>query len=304
MTDLATLGRADTPGLADAVGGEVVVQHERLFAFTAQRVDDLGITLGAERRDHQRLSLATREQRRAMGAWQHAGAHGNLTYAVVVTPIDAWLTGQDATTHGGLFELGDGRPDLVLAPLGLATAEGGHGRGAHFAHAVLTVQFVDDAVGLIDVALNPRGDRFGQFRVGYRDGPFHLRYADLDDQLVDGGDDGLHLLVAEQDRVEHDLFGQHRGLGLDHQHRAAGTRHDQIELRGRELATGGVEDELTVTVTNPGTADWAGEWQAGQRYRGRCTNHRRHFGVDFGVQRHHRGDNLDLVIEALGKQRA
>ena len=40
-----------------------------------QRVDDLLVAPGAERDGHQRLGLAAREQRRAVGARQHADAH-------------------------------------------------------------------------------------------------------------------------------------------------------------------------------------------------------------------------------------
>ena len=47
MTDFATLRRAHKAGLTDTVWREVVMQHERLFAFALDRVDDLGIASGA-----------------------------------------------------------------------------------------------------------------------------------------------------------------------------------------------------------------------------------------------------------------
>ena len=45
---------------------------KRLAVLALERVDDLRVAAGAERRDHQRLRLAAREQRRAVGTRQHA----------------------------------------------------------------------------------------------------------------------------------------------------------------------------------------------------------------------------------------
>ena len=48
------------------------MQQERFFVGALQRVDALLVLAGAERGDHQRLGLAAGEQRRAVGARQHA----------------------------------------------------------------------------------------------------------------------------------------------------------------------------------------------------------------------------------------
>ena len=74
VADFAALGRADTAGFAGGVRGHVVVEHEAVGVFALQRVDDLLVARGAERGDDQRLRFAAGEQRRAVGARQHAGA--------------------------------------------------------------------------------------------------------------------------------------------------------------------------------------------------------------------------------------
>ena len=67
------------------------MQHERLFALALQRVDDLRVAAGAERRRDQRLGLAAGEQRRAVGARQHAGAHDDVAHGAGVAAVDARL---------------------------------------------------------------------------------------------------------------------------------------------------------------------------------------------------------------------
>ena len=60
--------------------------------------------------------------------------------------------------------------------------------------------------------------------------PVPQRLAGFVGQFVDGIDHRLHLLVAEYDGAQHHVFGKLHGLGLDHQHRLAGTGHDQIQV--------------------------------------------------------------------------
>ena len=75
VADLAALRRTHHAGLTDRERREVVMQHERLAALAFERIDDLRIARRAERRDDQRLRLAAREQRGAVGTRQHADLH-------------------------------------------------------------------------------------------------------------------------------------------------------------------------------------------------------------------------------------
>jgi hypothetical protein len=81
------------------------VEHEAVFVLAGQRVDALRVAVGAQRGDHQRLGLATREQRRAVGARQHAVADLDRAHGAGVAAVDARLAGQDLAAHDARFDL-------------------------------------------------------------------------------------------------------------------------------------------------------------------------------------------------------
>ena len=74
VADLAAAGAAHHLDFAGRERREVVVQHERLggLAGHVDAVDPLLVVRGAERHGDERLGLAAGEQRRAVGAGQHA----------------------------------------------------------------------------------------------------------------------------------------------------------------------------------------------------------------------------------------
>ena len=81
------------------------MEHERLAAFAFERVDDLRVAAGAERRGHQRLRLAAREQRRTVRTRQHAHLHGDRANRRRVAAVDARLTVEDALADDVALEL-------------------------------------------------------------------------------------------------------------------------------------------------------------------------------------------------------
>ncbi len=81
VADFAPSWRAHAARFAHRIRREVVMQQERLLVRPLQRVDELLVLGGAERCHDQCLGFTAREQRRAMGARQHADfgddrAHG------------------------------------------------------------------------------------------------------------------------------------------------------------------------------------------------------------------------------------
>jgi hypothetical protein len=72
VADFAALRAHHAAGFTHRVGREVVVEQEVILVLAFDRVDDLRVARGAERGHHQRLRLAAGEQRRAVGARQHA----------------------------------------------------------------------------------------------------------------------------------------------------------------------------------------------------------------------------------------
>ena len=117
VADLAAAGRAHAAGFADRIVREVVVQQERLFVGALQRVDELLVFGGAERRDHQSLGLAAGEQRRAVGARQHADFRHDLADGLDVAAVDALAGVENVPAHDLGFELLEhaGNRQLVVA---------------------------------------------------------------------------------------------------------------------------------------------------------------------------------------------
>ena len=105
VADLAPLRAADAAGFAGGERRHVVVEHEALLELAGQRVDALRVALGAERGGDQRLRLAAREQRRAVGARQHAGADLDRPHGARVAAVDARLAGEDLAAHDARLDV-------------------------------------------------------------------------------------------------------------------------------------------------------------------------------------------------------
>ncbi len=92
VTDFAPSGAAEELHLADAERRKIVVQHELLVDLAAeQAVDPLLVGGRAERRDHERLRLAAREERRAVGPRQHLHLTGDRADVREPAAVDAPL---------------------------------------------------------------------------------------------------------------------------------------------------------------------------------------------------------------------
>jgi hypothetical protein len=304
MTDLAPLRRAHHAGLAHAEGREVVMQHERFFALAGQAIDDLRIAPGAQRGDHQRLRLAAGEERRAVGAREHAGADIDGTHRLRVASVDARMTLEDALAHQPVLEVEELGSHLIGGELGLlARGKRGERRALDLRDLRVALLLLGDRIGRDQLLLRERGHRVLQFRVRLRRGPRPLRLAGLGGELVDRLDGDLHLLVSEDDGAQHGVLIETFRLGFDHEHAFGGARHHEIELRVGELRRGGIQNVLAVLVADARRADRAQERHAGNRERRGGAEERGDVGIDLGVDRKHRGDDLHVVDESFRKQR-
>ncbi len=81
------------------------MQHEVLAVLAVERVDDLLVLAGAERGGRQRLRLAAGEQRRAVGARQHAHLGADRPHRLGVAAVDAATGLQDRAAHDLRFQL-------------------------------------------------------------------------------------------------------------------------------------------------------------------------------------------------------
>ncbi len=82
VADFAAAGTAVGLHLPDAVGREVVVQHEPLEGRALEGLHLLRIGLGAQGHDGERLGLAALEDRTAVDAGQDAGHGGQRPHLV------------------------------------------------------------------------------------------------------------------------------------------------------------------------------------------------------------------------------
>ena len=307
VADLAPLGRADAARFAGGERRHVVVEHEAVAELAHQRVDDLLVLLGAEGGGDQRLGLAAREQRRAVGARQHALADRNRPHGTGVAAVDARLAVEDLAAHDLRLQVEQDAVDHVVVGLGPA---GGHVLGDLRPH--LGVDRVDllgarllaaDLVGGLHAGLGPAEDLADQRLVLRRRLPVPRRLAGLAHQVMDGVDRGLHLLVAVDHRAQHHVLGKLLRLGLHHQHGALGARNHQVELRLLDLRCGRVQHVLAIDIADARRTDRALERNAGDRQRRRRADHRRDIRVDFRIDRHHVHNDLHFIEEGVGKQR-
>ena len=164
--------------------------------------------------------------------------------------------------------------------------------------------FVADLVSGLELGFGQRSDSRHQSLVLGCRLPVPLGLAGLFDQTVDGLNGGAHLVVAEDDCTEHDVFRQLVRLGLDHEHCALGAGHHEVQLGRLKLRCSGIEDVLAIRVADTGGANRPVEGNARNGQRGRGADHGRNVGVDLGVERQHVDHDLHLVVEPLWKERA
>ena len=89
------------------------MEQEALLVRPLERVDVLLVLAGAERRDHQRLRLAAGEQRRAVGARQHADLGEDRAHRRQVAAVDAALVVEDVPAHDLGLGVVEGLGDLL-----------------------------------------------------------------------------------------------------------------------------------------------------------------------------------------------
>ena len=212
------------------------MQQERLFVGALQRVDELLVLGGAERRDHQRLGFAAGEQRRAVGARQHADFRHDRAHGLEVAAVDALAGVEDVPAHDLGFELLEhaGHRLLVVFRLGAFREEMRHHLGLDGGDGVLAVLLLRDRIGGAQVLLGEAEDFLFQ-RLVVRRGQLARLLRRFFGQLDDGLDHRLEVPVAEHHGAEHDLLGQLLGFRLDHHHGVLRAGDDEIELAFRHL---------------------------------------------------------------------
>ena len=305
MPYLAATRSKHPPSLADAERREVVVQHEGLAALALDSVDDLGISGRAEGSGDDGLGFAAREQGGAVRPGQELHATRNFAHHRRATAVDAALSRNDGTAHDRLLELVERLAHLALGPAAVLLADQRLDcRVADLANQCPTLDLVDDSIRLPDSGFRVRADGLVERFVPARRLQFPPRLSRLRGKRLNRVDDGLDLLMTEHHCIEHYRLGKHVRLRLDHQHRAPGSRDDELQVRRRGLLEGRIENELLSDVADARRPHRAVERQSRHRDRGRCSDQGRDVRIDLGIEREHGGDHLHLVSKPVGKQRA
>src|SRR5260221_4965528 len=301
VADLAGSWRTHPLRLARRIGREVVMQHEVRAELAVERVDDLLILTGAERRHHETLRLAAGEEGRAVRARQQADLADDLPHRLGVTPVDALAGLQDGAADEVLLEvleqlerervvvrirerLGDAllrRVEPVAARL-----LGGFGISGAELVPPARLELLLDAV--VFLGLRRQCPRLLGRHLG-----------EIDDRL----DHRLEALMAEHHGAQHDLLRELLGLGFDHQHSLAGSGDDKVDRPCRQILDLRVDYVLAVDIADACTGDRAEERDAGERHRGRGADQRDEIGIVLQIVAQHRADDLRLVEKAGCEER-
>ncbi len=240
-----------------------------------------------------------------MSTRQHAGANVDRTHRLHVAAVDTRFACDHAAAHDAIFEVGEFLGHFARRELRrFATGQRGDRGLLDLLEAIATLLLSKILYASASGFSATRCQRCFQRSIGGCRRPRPRGLARFGFHFGDGLDRHLHLLVAEHHCAQHHCLGQAVGLRLDHQHRFGGAGDHQVKLRILELRDARVEHVLAVDVADLGGGDRSLERHAGNRQRGRRTDQRRDIGIDFRIDRHHGGDDLDFVEEVLGEQRA
>ncbi len=316
MTDLAARGAAQGAGLAGAEGREVVVVHIALLVVGRERVEFLRVARGAERGQGEHLRLAAREEAGAMRARAEAGLAPQRADLLERAAIGAHAVFDDARADHIFF-------DVVQDALEVTGLGGGHRARWGFARR---------RVGREDVGGQRIERRFPLGFAGLREGGGHpvahfrahfgdefffvgeflvstFGFAHFFRHLLLQINERLERLVAELQRLDHGVFGNFVGTALDHENGIAGASDAQVEVGIRHLLEGGVEDEFAINEAHAGGGDWPivrghpkGDIGDGQGRR--CADDGQNVGLVNLVRRERGDDNLDIVVQVFGEERA
>ena len=278
------------------------MEHERLGRLALEGLDLLLVLLGPQRGGHERLRLAAREERRAVGAWQERHLRRDRPGLGGLATVDADAVLEDHPSDFLLLELVEVLADL--RPPEPLRIDRGHDVVGELRQPLRAEGLLRDPDDVADPAAARLTDQRleGGILVG---GGIELP-SRLGGHLGEGAldaDQGAAFLVREGDRLQHRLLGHLVGPGLDHHHRVLGRGDDQVERAPIEVGEGRVDDEPAVDEPDAHRAERTQERNPRHAHRRRRAVHRQDAGIVLLVRGDRERDQLDLVAEALGEER-
>ncbi len=146
-----------------------------------------------------------------------------------------------------------------------------------------------------------RFDDFGLGQVGLER---HLGLANLRGHVELHADDVLDGIVRQAQRLHHRILRNLVRAGFHHQDGVLGAGHAQVQGAVFHLAGGGVDDESAIYVADAHRADRLGKGDVRDHQRGGSGNNRQRVQVMIWVCRERRENDLNVVAEAFGEERA
>ena len=131
-----------------------------------------------------------------------------------------------------------------------------------------------------------------------------LGLAGLGGEVSDGGDDLLDLVVAELDGGEDDFLGLLLGAGFDHHDAVLVADDHDVHGAAGTLGIGGVDDELAVHAAYAHGADGGAKGNVRERQGTGSGVDADHVGIVLLVGGEDQRDDLRLIAEAVGEERA
>ena len=303
VADLSSAGASQGLGFAGAVTGEVVLVHVSLAGLFEDAVEGLAFGQHAERRDRQGLRLASLKQAGAVDSGQNAGLDPDGTDLVTLSGVGTDAFVQDHAADLLLGDVVEDRVDVFRAfgeDLGEVFLRLDFD-GVHVVQSFLLIEGQDGLVHLVDCVCADSGvDLFG----GLVQFDLDLFLADFLDDLVDERDDLLDLFVGEHDGVQHFVLGNDLGAGFDHHDGFLRACDGHVDVGSSSLLGRGVDDESAVHSADDDGTGRAVPGNVGDRDGDGGTDHGAEFGRAVVIHGHAGRDDLDVVIETLGEQRA
>ena len=303
MADFTPARGAYPPGLADAVGREVVVVHELLGVVRPHGVQGLLHGQGGQGGNGEHLGLAPGEEAAAMGAGQFAHAASDGADLVGPAPVGTDVQVEDAAAHFLLDQvlerLGDVAAGVVVGQLRGDFRLHGVQAGVALALEGVALQHLGDAA--VDQGVNLLLALFGGRVVEVNLGLVGAAFGHQPVDQLDGLDVAL---VGQPDALQDDLFGHLDRTGLDHHDGVAVAGDDHVEVGGVAALEAGVDGVVVAVPGDAAGADGSLEGDLADGQRGGGGDHAQGFGRMRFVHRQHGDNHLHLVVQPLGEQRA
>ena len=226
VADFAAFGRTHAADFAGGIRREVVMQHEAVGVFAGERVNDLLVARSTQSGYGQGLSFTARKQCGTVGARQHAGLNIDRADSAGIAAVDARLSVKNLTTNHIGFQMFENAFDFVgRQRIGVFVDQRCLNSRPCFGDFRTACLFGTDFEGFCNGCACDFTHFGHQFFIGFGCFPIPHFGIDFVGQFVDGGNDGLHLLIAVHHCAEHHVFRQDLRFGFNHQNGFCRTGH-------------------------------------------------------------------------------